>query len=151
MGLFSFIKNAGSKLFKKKAAPAEEKSAEMTKADTLKAEVNRLGLPVSDLAIEFSEQITVSGTTDTNANREKIILTLGNVDGVGCVDDNITVTNPEPESRFYTVQSGDSLSKISKAMYGDPMKYKQIFAANTNILKNPDVIHPDQVLVIPNP
>jgi nucleoid-associated protein YgaU len=30
------------------------------------------------------------------------------------------------------------------------MKYKQIFEANTGLLKNPDVIHPDQVLVIPN-
>jgi len=30
------------------------------------------------------------------------------------------------------------------------MKYKEIFAANRNILKNPDLIHPDQELVIPN-
>ncbi len=50
----------------------------------------------------------------------------------------------------HTVKSGESLSKISKLYYGDPMKYKKIFEANTNILKNPDVIHPDQVLVIPN-
>ena len=51
----------------------------------------------------------------------------------------------------HTVASGESLSKIAKHYYGDAMKYKQIFEANTNILKNPDVIHPDQVLVIPNP
>lgn len=50
----------------------------------------------------------------------------------------------------HTVKSGESLSKIAKLYYDDPMKYKQIFEANTNILKNPDVIHPDQVLVIPN-
>ncbi|SHI36401.1 LysM peptidoglycan-binding domain-containing protein [Aquimarina spongiae] len=50
----------------------------------------------------------------------------------------------------HTVKSGESLSKIAKHYYGDPMKYKQIFEANTNILKNPDVIHPDQELVIPN-
>ncbi|MDA8592280.1 LysM peptidoglycan-binding domain-containing protein, partial [Flavobacteriaceae bacterium] len=36
-----------------------------------------------------------------------------------------------------------------KHYYGDPMKYKQIFQANTNILKNPDLIHPNQELVIP--
>ena len=62
---------------------------------------------------------------------------------------NISVAD---ESVFHrhTVKSGESLSKIAKHYYGDPMKYKQIFAANTNILKNPDVIHPDQVLVIPN-
>lgn len=50
----------------------------------------------------------------------------------------------------HTVKSGESLSKIAKHYYGNPMKYKQIFSANTNILSNPDVIHPDQVLVIPN-
>jgi nucleoid-associated protein YgaU len=61
---------------------------------------------------------------------------------------NITV---EDESVYHrhVVQSGESLSKIAKHYYGDPMKYKQIFSANTNILKNPDLIHPDQVLVIP--
>lgn len=50
----------------------------------------------------------------------------------------------------HVVKSGESLSKIAKHYYGDPMKYKQIFSANTNILNNPDVIYPDQVLVIPN-
>jgi nucleoid-associated protein YgaU len=50
----------------------------------------------------------------------------------------------------HTVKSGESLSKIAKHYYGNPMKYKQIFSANTNILSNPDVIHPNQVLVIPN-
>lgn len=63
---------------------------------------------------------------------------------------NITVADDSIYHR-HTVASGESLSKIAKHYYGDAMKYKQIFAANTNILKNPDVIHPDQVLVIPNP
>jgi len=62
---------------------------------------------------------------------------------------NITVADESVYHR-HTVASGESLSKIAKHYYGDPMKYKQIFEANTNILKNPDVIHPDQVLVIPN-
>ncbi|WP_025739857.1 LysM peptidoglycan-binding domain-containing protein [Aquimarina pacifica] len=50
----------------------------------------------------------------------------------------------------HIVKSGESLSKIAKHYYDDPMKYKAIFEANTNILKNPDVIHPDQELIIPN-
>ncbi|MBO0323966.1 LysM peptidoglycan-binding domain-containing protein [Muricauda sp. CAU 1633] len=62
---------------------------------------------------------------------------------------NITVADDSVYAR-HTVKSGESLSKIAKHYYGDPMKYKQIFEANTNILKNPDLIHPDQVLVIPN-
>lgn len=63
---------------------------------------------------------------------------------------NISVEDDTVYAR-HIVKSGESLSKIAKHYYGDAMKYKQIFAANTNILSNPDVIHPDQVLVIPNP
>ncbi|MBU2973523.1 MULTISPECIES: LysM peptidoglycan-binding domain-containing protein [unclassified Zobellia] len=62
---------------------------------------------------------------------------------------NISVGDSSVYHR-HTVKSGESLSKIAKQYYGDPMKYKQIFAANTGVLTNPDVIHPDQVLVIPN-
>ncbi|WP_190808339.1 LysM peptidoglycan-binding domain-containing protein [Flagellimonas sp. S3867] len=62
---------------------------------------------------------------------------------------NISVSDDSVYHR-HTVQSGESLSKIAKHYYGDAMKYNKIFEANTNILKNPDMIHPDQVLVIPN-
>ena len=62
---------------------------------------------------------------------------------------NITVSDDSVYHR-HTVSSGESLSKIAKHYYGDAMKYTKIFEANTNVLKNPDVIHPDQVLVIPN-
>ncbi|MEM9144117.1 MAG: LysM peptidoglycan-binding domain-containing protein [Bacteroidota bacterium] len=63
---------------------------------------------------------------------------------------NISVSDTSVFHR-HTVKSGESLSKIAKHYYGDPMKYTQIFEANTDQLKNPDLIHPDQVLVIPNP
>ncbi len=62
---------------------------------------------------------------------------------------NISVADDSVYHR-HVVKGGESLSKIAKHYYGDAMKYKQIFSANTNILSNPDVIHPDQVLVIPN-
>ncbi len=50
----------------------------------------------------------------------------------------------------HEVKSGESLSKIAKQYYGNAGKYNAIFQANTNQLKNPDVIHPGQVLKIPN-
>ncbi|MBT8205757.1 MAG: LysM peptidoglycan-binding domain-containing protein [Eudoraea sp.] len=62
---------------------------------------------------------------------------------------NITVADDSVYHR-HVVKSGESLSKIAKHYYGDPMKYKQIFSANTDILKNPDLIYPDQELIIPN-
>lgn len=148
MGLFSFIKNAGKKLFGKE----EEKAVEITpasKTDLLKAEVARLGILVSDLNVEVSEMITVSGITDSNADREKIILAMGNINNIGAVADNITVTNPEPEATFHVVESGDTLSKISQKVYGDAMKYNLIFEANKPMLEHPDKIYPGQTLRIP--
>ncbi|WP_197022121.1 LysM peptidoglycan-binding domain-containing protein [Sediminibacter sp. Hel_I_10] len=50
----------------------------------------------------------------------------------------------------HTVKSGETLGKIAKHYYGDPSKYQKIFAANSDILKNPDLIYPDQELIIPN-
>ena len=69
--------------------------------------------------------------------------------GVASVVDEITVEKREPESKYYTVVSGDTLSKIAKAQYGDPNKYMKIFEANKPMLKDPDKIYPGQVLRIP--
>jgi len=55
----------------------------------------------------------------------------------------------KPAVRTYTVVSGDSLSKIAKSLYGDANKWRKIYEANTDTIKNPDVIHPGQVLKIP--
>lgn len=52
--------------------------------------------------------------------------------------------------RTYTVQSGDTLWKISQEMYGNGSKHMKIFEANTGLLNNPDQIFPGQTLVIPN-
>jgi nucleoid-associated protein YgaU len=55
-----------------------------------------------------------------------------------------------PAPRTYTVAAGDNLSKIAKKFYGDANQWKRIFEANRDTLKNPDLIHPGQVLKIPN-
>ncbi len=152
MGLFSFIKGAGAKIFGKKKENTDvvdNRTPEEIKIDALKSEIARLGLPVSDLHVDLAEHVSVTGITDTNSNREKIILALGNVEGVASVGDYISVTNPEPESTFHEVKSGDTLSKISKDVYGDPMKYNAIFEANQPMLSHPDKIYPGQILRIP--
>ena len=66
--------------------------------------------------------------------------------------DVVAIISVADDSAYHrhTVAGGESLSKIAKHYYGDAMKYNAIFEANTNILKNPDVIQPGQVLVIPN-
>jgi LysM repeat protein len=51
--------------------------------------------------------------------------------------------------RVYVVKSGDSLGKIAKEVYGDAGRWKEIYEANKDTIKNPDVIHPGQELHIP--
>jgi len=51
--------------------------------------------------------------------------------------------------RTYTVKSGDNLWNIAKALLGSGARYMEIYNLNTNILKNPNLIYPGQVLKIP--
>jgi nucleoid-associated protein YgaU len=165
MGLFSFLKNAGAKLFghKEEAKPAEnaggltpEQQASVdairkqTREAALVSEVVKMGLKVENLSVDLqNDTAIVYGQCDTQADKEKVILTVGNVDGIGYVDDRLEVLNPEEDSQFHEVQSGDTLSKIAKHYYGDAMKYPVIFEANQPMLTNPDLIYPGQVLRIP--
>lgn len=129
---------------------ALEAAVKKSRETALEALVKSHNLHVDNLSLEVNgDQVTVYGQAQDNATKEKVILTLGNVEGIACVDDRISVTNPEPESVFYEVKKGDSLSKIAKAHYGDMMKYPVIFEANKPMLTDPDLIYPGQVLRIP--
>ena len=146
---------------RKEAAEKKEHIGEVKKSFELEKHVKSMGFDVDDLDIKFDDGVaTITGAVDDNATRERVILTVGNVDGVGQVDDQIRVkthvelaadeiNRQQAETKFYTVVSGDSLSKIAKEFYGDPMKYPEIFEANKPMLKDPDLIYPGQVLRIP--
>lgn len=143
MGLFNFVKDAGQKLF----GGGEKANTEA--ALNLKSMVAGMGIPVENLDIDVDDDLaTVSGIVPTQADREKLVLLVGNVNGIAKVDDQMTIA-PDPPATFYTVVSGDSLSKIAKAHYGDPMQYPVIFEANRPMLEHPDKIYPGQVLRIP--
>jgi nucleoid-associated protein YgaU len=149
MGLIDFVKEAGARIFGIGETAAEKEEREQVKAEALAEQVRALELEVEDLRISVEDDVvTVFGQTKTQAEKEKVILVLGNVNGVAQVDDRIEVA-PEPVARFYTVVSGDTLSKIAKEYYGDAMKYPVIFEANKPMLKHPDKIYPGQVLRIP--
>lgn len=151
MGLFNFSKDSGAKTSAPKTTTAP--SAEVlkqAKMDSIMQAVNVLKLPVKDISISLNDDVvTVYGTADTQVAKELVVLTLGNNVGISKVDDRINVVKPEPEATFYEVKSGDSLSKIAKAVYGDAKKYNLIFEANTPMLKDPDLIYPGQMLRIP--
>lgn len=145
MGFLDFVSSVGENLFGKGVESDQERSAK------LENHVRKLGLEVEQLKIEVKKDTAeVSGRVAAQSEREKIVLAVGNTEGIARVDDQLEVVTPEPEATYYTVVKGDSLSKIAKAVYGDAMKYPVIFEANKPMLTNPDLIYPGQVLRIPN-
>jgi len=60
-----------------------------------------------------------------------------------------TVQPSAPRNREYVIKSGDSLSKIAKAYYGDANKWNEIFEANRDKIKDANMIHPGQKIIIP--
>ncbi len=157
MGLFDFVKDAGAKLLGRPTAAEKEQAAEeqakalaKAHAEALAKAVSNLGLGVDGFSVEVNGDVAVlRGTAPDQATRERVVLAVGNVAGIAQVDDQMEVETPEPEAVFYTVVSGDSLSKIAKAHYGNAMKYPVIFEANKPMLSHPDKIYPGQVLRIP--
>jgi nucleoid-associated protein YgaU len=164
MGLMSFIKEAGEKLFGKGEAKAAQEAAvsaptpeniaalSKTAGDAIATYITAQGLQVDGLDVGFdaaSATVTVSGVVADQVTKEKVVLCCGNVERVAAVNDMLTVSTPEPESQWHTVVSGDNLSKIAKKFYGDANKYPVIFEANKPMLSHPDKIYPGQMLRIP--
>lgn len=157
MGLLSFIKDAGEKLFGRGEAQAAEgadrsAAANAAAAKAIEDYIAAMKLGADGLKVEFdgaNATVTVSGTAPDQATREKIVLCCGNVAGVGNVIDNMSVSHAEPEAQYYTVVRGDTLSKIAKQYYGNANAYMPIFEANKPMLTHPDKIYPGQVLRIP--
>lgn len=163
MGLIDFVKSAGRALgiggdepakpaaATPKAIPTvDPKLIDRRRAAALANTIAQTGFEVEELAVLVKGEVaTVSGTVASQEIAEKVVLLVGNTQGIGQVDNRLTVANPAPEATYYTVQSGDTLSKIAKAQYGNAMKYPVIFEANRPMLADPDKIYPGQVLRIP--
>jgi nucleoid-associated protein YgaU len=159
------VKDAGEKLFgrgKAQAAMAEVKTepdnAAKVKAandaagDAILEYIKSQNLSATGLTVTYdgaTSTASVFGVAPDQATKEKIALCCGNVAGVAKVNNMMSVDQSAPEAKFYTVVSGDTLSKISKTQYGDANKYMTIFEANKPMLQHPDKIYPGQVLRIP--
>ncbi|HAO59497.1 MAG TPA: peptidoglycan-binding protein LysM [Psychrobacter sp.] len=167
MGIFSFAKDMGDKIFNRddakketeshadgnKAPAAAEPSAQSV-ANLLLKRIQQQNLNITDLKVKYNattDTAEISGNAETQADREKAIIAIGNVQHVAKVIDNIDIKQDAPESTMYTVKSGDSLSKIAQEVYGSANEYNKIFEANKPMLTSPDKIYPGQVLRIPKP
>ncbi len=140
MGLWNFVKNAGKSLVgSAEAAPGPEDLAK---------EIEGLGLDASGLDITVDgDTVKVSGAAVSQEMKEKVILAVGNIEGVAAVDDAVETSGTN--SATHTVERGDTLSAIAKKTLGSANKYHAIFEANKPMLSHPDKIYPGQVLRIP--
>lgn len=135
MGLFSFFKRSGKRL----------KNEEPT-AEDLKKEVADLGLDAEGLDITVEgDKVKVTGEAASPEMREKVILAVGNVEGVAEVEDDVA-----DEAAFHTVEKGDTLWAVAEKALGNGARYMEIFEANKPMLSDPDKIYPGQVLRIPS-
>jgi len=144
MGIFKFAEEKGKELIAERDRVAET---------AIRKEVDDLGLG-DDLGGDFrvvvdGKTVKIEGDVPDQETREKIILAAGNVGGISEVEDAMKAKKSGEDAMFYTVKSGDSLSKIAKRYLGNAMAYPDIFEANTPMLTHPDKIYPGQVLRIP--
>lgn len=141
MGLFSFVRDAGKKLF----GGGDEADA----AEAVEKEIAELGLE-GDVEVKVEgDKVVIAGSAPSQELREKIILAAGNVEGIATVEDNIEPADGGSEAEFHTVEKGDTLWAVASKAYGDGSKYMAIFEANKPMLSDPDKIYPGQVLRIP--
>jgi nucleoid-associated protein YgaU len=140
MGLWSFVKDAGKKVF-----GGDDK--EVT-GSALQDELKDLGLDAEGLDIQVDgDKVTVKGKAVNQEMKEKVILAVGNVEGVAAVEEDIS--GGDGDGTFHTVEKGDTLWAISAKTLGNGARYEEIFEANKPMLKHPDKIYPGQMLRIP--
>ena len=138
--IFKFMKDAGEAL---------SQSVENI-TEGVKERITGHKTQVEGLEVEADgDKLVLKGKAASQADAEKAILAAGNTPGIAEVETQIEVVDAAPEAKFYTVESGDSLSKIAKEFYGDAGKYPVIFEANKPMLSDPDKIYPGQMLRIP--
>jgi len=144
MGLFDFVKDAGSKILESLIPGAHA-------GETIVKDLQKTGIPGADkVKVEVNgDTVTVSGDGLTQEEKEKILIAAGNIKGISKVDDKVTTAGGEATPTFYTVKSGDTLSAIAKNTLGNANDYNKIFEANRPMLSHPDKIYPGQVLRIP--
>ncbi|MTE00414.1 peptidoglycan-binding protein LysM [Paracoccus sp. YIM 132242] len=166
MAIWDFVKDAGKSVFGKAEAaepakpqapaPAAAKPAHdpdtTRKVAALKAELKALNLDKDDVHLTLrGDTVKVESKGANRETLEKLILALGNIEGIAKVEADLPDAGPEAGKApvFHTVKKGETLSEIAKAYLGSAGKYNAIFEANRPMLSDPDRIYPGQTLRIP--
>ncbi len=142
MGLFDFAFNMGKKMFGRDDDASEE----------IKKHIEEDNPGVEDLKVEVSDEgkVVMTGKASSADAVEKAVLMAGNAEGVSQVDTSgVEAPEQEKEVEFYEIQKGDTLWAISQKFLGNGARYTEIFEANKEVIKNPDLIYPGQKIRIP--
>ncbi len=142
MGLFDFAFNMGKKLFSKDDDAAEE----------IKKHIEKDNPGMEDLSVQVNDEgkVVMTGKASSADAVEKAVLMAGNAEGVTQVDTSgVEAPEQEKEVEFYEIQKGDTLWAISQKFLGNGARYTEIFDANKEVIKNPDLIYPGQTIRIP--
>ncbi len=141
MGLLSFAKGIGKKLFNNEAEAAENITSYI--------EEDNPGVDNLQVTVE-NGVASISGEANSAEALEKAVLMAGNVNGVSEVNyDNVTAPAATEKVEYYEIVSGDTLSGVAKKFYGDGSKYMRIFEANKEVIKDPNKIYVGQKIRIP--
>ncbi len=108
---------------------------------------------VRDLSVqESNNKLEIRGTTQTQYEKDKLWDEIKRIGGENPTDlmADIKVATSDYYHK-HTVQKGESLSLIAKHYYKDPMEYKRIHQANSDTIKDPNMIYPGQEILIPYP
>lgn len=142
MGLLDFAADIGKKLF-----GDDEDDA----GDKIKSYIEEDNPGVEDLKIAVDDGVAkVSGKAKDQSAFEKAILMAGNVFGIGRVEaDELEAPEASEKVEYYEIQSGDTLWAIASKFLGNGAKYTEIFEANREVIKDPDLIYPGQKIRIP--
>lgn len=141
MGLLSFAKNIGKKLFNKEEDAPEK----------IKSHVEEDNPGVNDLSVSIDNGVvSLSGEAKSAEAKEKAILLAGNIKGVNEVQfDNLSAPESTEKIEYYEIVSGDTLSAVAKKYYGSSSAYMKIFEANREVIKDPNKIYVGQKIRIP--
>jgi len=153
MSLLDYVKDVGHSLFGNDDSAAE-KIKEYLLADNP---------GIDGLGVSYQKGfVTLTGASKTWDAVEKAILMAGNVKGVGRVISNIVVAEDAATApaelggaaasgagQYYEIKPGDTLSAIAKHYLGDANAWPTLFAANREVIKDPDKIFPGQKIRIP--